>query len=89
MSRNTRYGRNRGELATTSSVSSELVDWPKVGRNTCTSARVITALCDVIDGPAGAAGASDFPDLYPRPMQSATLEAEELGLPEPYIWDVE
>lgn len=69
--------------------SSQMVDWPKVGRNTCTSARVITALCDVIDAPARAAGDSDFPDLYPRPMQSATLEAEELGLPEPYIWDVE
>jgi len=67
---------------------SELVDWPKVGRNTCTSARVITALCDLVDGRASAAGASDFPDLFPRPMQSAELEAEELGLPTPYIWDI-
>jgi len=61
------------------------IDWPQVGRQTCTSARVIAALCDVIDG---RAGDSDFPDLYPRPMQSATLEAEDLGLPEPYVWDV-
>jgi hypothetical protein len=35
-----------------------------------------------------AAGESDFPDLFPRPMQSAQLEAEELGLPIPYIWDI-
>jgi hypothetical protein len=66
----------------------QVVDWPEVGRNTCTSARVITALCDLIDGRAGAAGQSDFPDLFPRPMQSAELEAEELGLPTPYIWDI-
>ena len=85
MSRNTTYGIPRPELATTSSVSSELVDWPKVGRNTCTSARVITALCDLVDGRAAAQGESDFPDLFPRPMQSAELEAEELGLPIPYI----
>jgi len=67
------------------------LDWPKIGRNTCTSARVISALCDVIDGRDGSssrAGESDFPDLFPRPMQSAELEAEELGLPQPYIWDV-
>jgi hypothetical protein len=66
----------------------DVIDWPQVGRHTCTSARVISALCDVIDGRAAAAGESDFPDLFPRPMQSATLEAEQLGLPEPYIWDV-
>ena len=87
MSRN---GRNRNTQASEAS----LTDWPKVGRNTCTSARVITALCDLIDGRAGAAGGaraageSDFPDLFPRPMQSAELEAEELGLPSPYIWDI-
>ena len=67
------------------------VDWPTVGRGACTSARVISALCDVIDqgGSDRAAIRSEFPDLFPRPLQAATLEAEQLGLPTPYIWDVE
>ena len=66
---------------------SAAVNWPRVGRMGCTSAKVIAALCDVIDGRSSYAG-SDFPDLYPRPMQAAQLEAYELGEPEPYIWDV-
>ena len=84
---------SNGRYRNTQASEASLTDWPKVGRNTCTSARVITALCDLIDGRAGAgmspaAGESDFPDLFPRPMQSAQLEAEELGLPIPYIWDI-
>ena len=66
---------------------SATVNWPQVGQAGCTSARVIAALCDVIDGRSSYSG-SDFPDLYPRPMQAAQLEANELGLPEPYIWDI-
>ena len=67
------------------------VDWPTVGRGACTSARVISALCDVIDqgGSDRAAIQSEFPDLFPRPLQAAKLEAQQLGLPPPYIWDVE
>ena len=67
------------------------VDWPTVGRGACTSARVISALCDVIDqgGSDRAAIQSEFPALFPRPLQAAKLEAQQLGLPTPYIWDVE
>ena len=67
------------------------VDWPRAARTACTSARVISALCDVIDqgGSDRAAMQSEFPDLFPRPLQAAQLEAEQLGLPTPYIWDVE
>jgi len=67
------------------------LDWQGAARATCTSARIISALCDVIDqgGSDRTALQSDFPDLFPRPMQAATLEAEALGLPTPYIWDVE
>ena len=67
------------------------VDWPTVGRGACTSARVISALCDVIDqgGSDRAAIQSEFPDLFPRPLEAAKLEAQQLGLPTPYIWDVE
>ena len=60
--------------------SAEL-DVPKITRATCTSARVITALCDIID--------SQDSNNYPRPYQAALWEAEDLGRPEPYIWDVE
>jgi len=67
-------------------------DWQKGVTVGCTSARVIAALCDVIDRGAGAPGDRSFLELtdrWPLPYQGALLEAEELGLPEPYIWDIE
>jgi len=64
---------------------SRSLDWENVASKTCTSARVIAALCDVIDR----GHPLELTDQWPLPHQGALLEAEELGLPEPYIWDID
>ena len=61
------------------------IDWGDVTSKGCTSARVIAALCDVIDRGIPL----ELTDQWPLPYQGALLEARELGLPEPYIWDID
>jgi len=61
------------------------LDIGKITERTCMSARVISALCEIIDrGPP-----LELTDQWPLPYQGALLEARELGLPEPYIWDID
>jgi len=63
-------------------------DWKKGVSVACTSARVIAALCDELDQREDGVELR-FTDRWPLPYQGALLEAEELGLPDPYIWDID
>jgi hypothetical protein len=60
-------------------------DWQKGVTAGCTSARVIAALCDVIDRGVPL----ELTDQWPLPHHGALLEADQLDLPEPYIWDID
>ena len=61
------------------------IDLKQITERTCTAARIISALCEIIDGQE----LTNLTDQYPSPYGAALLEAQQLGLPEPYIWEID